>query len=96
MLQGRSFYGKPIFNSSKLLDENADNITVIINTEFYREIALQLRSLGFADIYSNEYKNVDEPIPETALTDTHFLVRKYNVLQELDIEECIALFDPPI
>ena len=94
MLQGRSFYGKVIFSSSKLLDENADNITVIINTEFYREIALQLRSLGFADIYSNEYKNADEPIPETALTDTHFLVRKYNVLQELDIEECIALFDP--
>jgi len=86
------FYGRPVFPVDKLLEENKANTIIIINTEHYREIANQLFSMGFENIYSNEYKQANEKIPKDVLNADSFLKRKAKAISYYDIRKVKNLF----
>jgi len=90
--QGSEFYGLPIFSPDKLLEESKDDTLVIINTEYYQEIAKQLLDMGFEHIYSNEYKRANERIPPDSINQMNFLQRKYEVITRSDYRKVRELF----
>ena len=90
--QGSEFYGLPIFPPDKLLEESKSDTLIIINTEYYQEIAKQLLDMGFEHVYSNEYRRANERIPLDAINQTNFLRRKYEVITHSDFLKVKSLF----
>jgi len=89
---GNEFYGRPINPPEKLLNENKEQTLIIINTEYYQEIANQLLDMGFENIYSNEYNHANIKIPRDILGGKNFLQRKAEVISRYDIEKIKSLF----
>lgn len=74
--QGTLFWGVKIYGPEKLLEDDRDRTVIIINAEYYREIAKQCYDLGHINIYAGMYKNGNEIVPESELTADNFLKRR--------------------
>lgn len=90
--QGSTFLGVPVYHPDKLLKEARDETLIIINAEYYREIAKQLFDMGFRNIYSDMYKHANEKIPETELDSRNLLHRKAEAISHFDIGGIRSLF----
>jgi FkbM family methyltransferase len=90
--QGGTFWNAPIFQPDKLLGENRDETVVIINAEYYREIAEQLMNMGFFNIYSDMYERANVRITEAALDRPNFLQRKAEAISRCGAKEIRKLF----
>jgi len=91
--QGQDFYRLPIYSPDKLLEENKENTLIVINTEYYQEIAKQLFDMGFEDIYCNEYQQANERINcHSNFDDVNFLHRKSKAILQHDIAKVRNIF----
>jgi FkbM family methyltransferase len=90
--QGSAFWGRPVCHPDKLLDENRDKTVIMINTEYYGEIAKQIFDMGFRNIYSDAYKRANERIPDSVMDSGNFLQRKAKVISCHDISGFKNLF----
>lgn len=89
---GSTFYGKHIYGIDHLIQEDLDNTVIVINTEFYHEIAKQLFERRFIHIYSKMYCNGNKPVSADAIKlSDNFLVRKYHALRKYDLQKCSQL-----
>jgi FkbM family methyltransferase len=88
---GTQFYGKPVYLPSKLLEEDPGSLAVIINTEYYREIAAQLFDMGISNVYSNMYRRANERIPKDETDGENYLRKKAKILRESNVERIFPL-----
>ena len=92
-VQGTMFWGKPVHHPDILLSEDRDTTIIIINSQYYGEIAKQLFDMGFKDIYSNAYKNGCERIPKNEFDSHNFLIRKAEAISHYDTAFVKSLFE---
>jgi len=92
-VQGTNFWGKPVHHPDKLLSEDRNITTIIINSQYYGEIAKQLFDMGFKDIYSNAYKNGCERITKNEFVSYNFLIRKAEAISHYDTAFVRSLFE---
>ncbi len=78
--QGTTHYGVKVFSPEKLLEEDVNNTVIIINAEYYHEIAKQCYDLGHRNIYADMYKNANEIVPESEFVKENFLKRRFAFL----------------
>lgn len=80
--QGTQFWGIKVYPPERLLEEEADETVIIVNAEYYQEIAKQCYDLGQKNIYAGMYKNANEIVPESEFEAENFLKRRVAVLEE--------------
>lgn len=80
--QDTLFWGIKVCAPERLLEEDPEETVVIVNAEYYREMAKQCYDLGHRNIYASMYKNANEIIPESEFVAENFLKRRAAVLTE--------------
>lgn len=80
--QGTMFWGINVYAPEKLLEEDMDKTIIIVNAEYYQEMAKQCYDLGHRNIYAGLYKNANEVIPKTEFVEKNFLKRRMEILTE--------------
>lgn len=80
--QGTMFWGIKVYPPEKLIEEDRNEIVIIINAEYYQEIAKQCYDLGQRNIYAGMYKNANEIVPESEFESDNLLKRRVAVLTE--------------
>ena len=80
--QGTLFWGIMVYSPNKLLEEDGDETVIIVNAEYYQEIAKQCYDLGHKNIYAGMYKNANEIVPKSEFTAKNLLKRRHATLTE--------------
>lgn len=80
--QGTLFWGIKVYAPEKLLEEDREEIVIVVNAEYYQEIAKQCYDLGYRNIYAGMYKNANEIVPQSVFMTENFLKRRVNALTE--------------
>lgn len=75
--QGTSLWGIKIYAPEKLLEEDQSNTVIIVNAEYYQEIAKQCYDMGHRNIYAEMYRNANEIVPESEFVKENFLKRRF-------------------
>ena len=96
--QGTLFWGIMVYSPNKLLEEDGDETVIIVNAEYYQEIAKQCYDLGHKNIYAGMYKNANEIVPKSEFTAKNLLKRRHATLTEkysdqIHVEICDMLAD---
>ena len=90
--QGSMFWGVPVYHPNKLLEEDKDNLLIVIVAGTYEEVAEQLFSMGFKEVYSELYKSANEKIPHTAIDSRKKLQMKAESISGYDVNKVRDLF----
>lgn len=80
--QGTLLWGIKVYAPEKLLEEDEGEIVIVINAEYYQEIAKQCYDLGQKNIYAGMYKNANEVVPETEFAAENFLKSRVAIITE--------------
>lgn len=80
--QGTLFGGIKVYAPKKLLEEEVDETVIVVNAEYYQEIAKQCYDLGHRNVYAGMYKNANEIIPESEFAAENLLKRRAATLYE--------------
>ena len=74
--QGTKFWGIDVFKPEILNEEDTENIIILINSEYYQEMAKQCYEMGHKNIYSGMYMNANTPVPKSDIYIENFLMRR--------------------
>lgn len=87
--QGTLYWGIKVYGPEKMMEEIKKDVVIIINAEYYQEISRQCFDLGFRNIYSGNYKNGNEVIPESNQLTDNFLKRRFeHIINEYGNDIC--------
>ena len=91
----------PVYHANKLLDEDRDNVVIIITAYHLREIAEQIFSMGFKNVYSrlisdaNKCLTIDDIDAWSMRYNKHSVYQRYETLASYGIDEIRKLFSEP-